>query len=1062
MRNKQIVLTLAFVLMAFGLYGLFNMPRNEFPDFTIRQGLLIGIYPGASSRQVEEQLTTKVEQYLFSFEEVDKNKTYSYSREGIMYLYVEVRGSVDRNRTAAFWNKLKNGILIFQQTSLPPDVQGVIVNSDFGSTSAVLLAVESKTRPYKDLKNYVNALEDGLRKLPALSKITDSGGLPEQVSLYVDNNKLAQYGLNAGALVQALQRQGAIGAAGDVKTASLNVPVHVATYYKDETELGSQIVQSDASGHVVRLRDVATVRREYDQDPASYVTSDGVKTFIVSLEMTPGRNIVQFGDEVDQRLNALTRTFPPDIKLTKLANQPKVVDESISHFMREFGIALVAVIIITLLLLPFRIAAVAAATIPITIACTLAVMYALGIELDTVTLAALIIVLGIVVDDPIVVIDNYVEKLDHGLSVWDAARSSAQELFPSVFTATLAISATFAPLMLFMEGTARDFIGSFPVTIIIALSLSLIISMLLVPFFNTLFIKTGLKQQVKEGEQPEKPADQQKKTLLDRVQDVYNGTLARAFNHPWLTIGLTVAAVGVGVFMMSQLKQQLFPKVERNQLAIEIYLPSGYNLTRTDSVVKRLEKVMAQDKRIEHYTSFIGSSSPRFHTLYAPNLPAPNYAQVLVNTTSEETTEEVLADYAAKYSNAFPSAYVRMKQLTMVNAAAPIEVRISGDSLADLEGVAPHVEALARRTPGVTWVRTDFDQMQPTVALGLRPDEAGRLGFSRKDLTDAMAMNLQGLPATQLWEGDYRLNVVVKTPADQRRSGAQLRELTLASPSTHTVVPLRQVATVRPAWENGEIGRRNGVRTLTVRVDIGKDDVANDVLGSLRPQVDKLKLPPGVAITYGGELELQLENITPMGLSLLFSVVLIFFILLFHFRSLKHALLSLTTIPLCIFGAALGLLLLHYPFGFTSFLGILSLCGIVVRNGIILTDFAGEMRAHEGMSVRDAAIHAGERRMRPIFLTSAAAAVGVVPMIISRSTLWGPLGTVICFGLLFSMVLTLFALPVLYWLFFRSEDEEKNQHPVDEPTQRGVAAPVVAALLLLGAPPPTPSSAASR
>ncbi|MGI4973515.1 MAG: efflux RND transporter permease subunit, partial [Janthinobacterium lividum] len=986
MRNKQVVLALAFTLMAFGLYGLFNMPRNEFPDFTIRQGLLIGVYPGASSRQVEEQLTTKVEQYLFSFEEVDRNKTYSYSREGMMYLYVEVRGSVDRHGAAEFWNKLKNGMLIFQQTSLPRDVQGVIVNSDFGSTSAVLLAVESKTRPYKDLKNYVNSLEDELRKLPGLSKITDTGGLPEQVSLYVDNNKLAQYGLNAGALVQALQRQGAIGAAGDVKTASLDMPVHVSTYYKDETELADQIVHSDDNGHVVRLRDVATVRREYDQDAASYVTSDGVKTFIVSLEMTPGRNIVQFGDEVDKRLSALTRTFPPDIKLTKLANQPKVVDESISHFMREFGIALVAVVIITLLLLPFRIAAVAAATIPITIACTLAVMYALGIELDTVTLAALIIVLGIVVDDPIVVIDNYVEKLDHGLNVWDAAKSSAQELFPSVFTATLAISATFAPLMLFMQGTARDFIGSFPVTIIIALSLSLIISMLLVPFFNTLFIKTGLKKEAKEGKDGQEPT-KPKKTLLDRVQDVYNSTLERAFNHPWLTVGLTVAAVAAGVLMMGKLKQQLFPKVERNQLAIEIYLPSGYNLTRTDSVVKRLEKIMARDSRIEHYTSFIGSSSPRFHTLYAPNLPSPNYAQVLVNTTTEETTEEVLADYAKKYSNAFPEAYVRMKQLTMVNAAAPIEVRIAGDSLADLEGVARRVEPLARNTQGVTWVRTDFDQRQPTVALGLRPDEAGRLGFSRKDLTDAMAMSLQGLPATQLWEEDYRLDVKVKTPAAQRRSGSQLGELNIASPSTHTVVPLRQVAAVRPAWEHGEIGRRNGVRTLTVRVDIGKDDVANDVLGLLRPQVDKLKLPPGVAITYGGELELQLENITPMGLSLLFSVVLIFFILLFHFQSLKHALLSLTTIPLCLFGAALGLLLLHYPFGFTSFLGILSLCGIVVRNGIILTDFAGEMRAHEGMSVRDAAIHAGERRMRPIFLTSAAAAVGVIPMIISRSTL---------------------------------------------------------------------------
>jgi multidrug efflux pump subunit AcrB len=1036
MRHKTVVMAVVFTLMAFGLYGLFNMPRNEFPNFTIRQGLVIGVYPGASARQVEEQLTSKVEAYLFSFEEVDKSKTYSYSRDGIAYIYVEVNKRIDRNGTAEFWNKLKNGVLIFQRTSLPPDVQGLVVNSDFGSTSAVLLAVESKTRPYKDLRHYVTAIENNLRQLEGLSKISDSGGLPEQVSLYVDNNKLAQYGLSAGQLVQTLQQQGSVRPTGDLKTGALNVPVRLSTFFRSETELADQIVKTDAQGGgVVRLRDVATVRREYDPDPASYVTSGGVKSFIVNLEMQPGRNIVQFGKEVDARLAALERTFPPDIKLVKLANQPAVVDESIAHFMREFGIALLAVVAVTLLLLPIRIAAVAGATIPITIACTLALMFVLGIELNTVTLAALIIVLGIVVDDPIVVIDNHVEKLDHGLSVWDAARESARELFPSVFTATLAISAVFVPLIVFMKGTARDFLGDFPVTIVLALTLSLLISMLLVPAFNTLFVKKGLKQ-LEAADQPSSDSSPgaEKKSLLDRVQNGYDWLLQKAFAHVWVTLGLTVGAVLAGLLMMSRLPQQLFPTVERNQLAIEIYLPSGYNLARTDSVVKGMERLLARDQRIEQYTSFIGSSSPRFHTLYAPNTPTPNYAQILVNTTTEETTVEVLREYAHKYDIAFPDAHVRMKQLSM-GPNIPIEIRIAGDSLRDLQAVANQVLALGRRTPGVTWARTDFDEMRPAAALRLRPDEAGRLGLSRQDLTNAVAMNLQGVQATQLWEEDYPVDVKVRTPLGDRRGVGQLRDLSVASPSTHAVVPLRQVADVRPAWEFGEIGRRNGVRTLTVRLDIGLGGLANDVLGKLQPEITQLQLPPGVAITYGGELEAQQENLTPMGLSLLLSVVVLFFILLFHFQSIKHALLSLTTLPLSLFGASFGLLAMGYPFGFTSFLGLLSLCGIVVRNGIILTDFAGEMRKHEGLSVRDAAIHAGERRMRPIFLTSAAAAVGVVPMIASGSDLWGPLGSVICFGLLFSMVLTLFALPVLYWLFFRKEDEQPTEQPDQSVTQ---------------------------
>jgi multidrug efflux pump subunit AcrB len=1037
MRNKQLVLAVVLTLVAFGLYALFNMPRAEFPDFTIRQGLLIGVYPGASSKQVEQQLTTKVEQYLFSFEEVDKTKTYSYSRDGIAYIYVEVNKSVNRSGTAEFWNKLKNGMLIFQRQSLPREVQGVVVNSDFGSTSAVLLAVESKTRPYKDLKKYVTGIEDNLRQLDWLSKISESGGIAEQVSIYVDNNKLAQYGLSASQLTQALQQQGAVAATGDLKTGTLNMPVHLASYYRTEGQLAEQIVRTDERGNVVRLRDVATVRREYNPDPDSYVTSDGVKSYVVSLEMKTGRNIVEFGKLVDERLAEVQRTLPPDIKLVKLANQPQVVDESISHFMREFGIALVAVIIVTLLLLPFRIAAVAGATIPITIACTLAVMFALGIELNTVTLAALIIVLGIVVDDPIVVIDNHVEKLDHGLSVWDAARESAKELFPSVFTATLAISATFAPLMLFMEGTARDFIGSFPITITIALSLSLIISMLLVPYFNTIFIKTGLHQQPKAGEEAPAP----KKSLLDRVQNGYDWLLERAFGYVWLTLALALGAVVAGVLIMGKLQQELFSKVDRNQLAIEIYLPSGYTLARTDSVVKRLEHLMAGDKRIAHYTSFIGSSSPRFHTLYAPNLPSPNYAQVLVNTTSEEATIEVVHDYEARYANAFPAAYLRMRQLNMGGVLAPIEIRVIGDSIRDLKAVAARVQDLARHTTDVTWVRTDYDQMEPMASLRLRPDEAGRLGLSQQDLSNALAMNLQGLPATQLWEEDYPVDVKVRTPVGGRRSAAQLRDLSVVAPSAHAVVPLRQVADVGATWEEGEVGRRNGVRTLTVRLDIASSTVANDVLSRMRPALDKLALPDGVRLGYGGDLEQQIENNKPMGLSLLFSVVLIFFILLFHFRSIKHALLSLTTMPLSIFGAALGLLMMGFPFGFTAFLGLLSLCGIVVRNGLILSDFADHMRTQEGLSVREAALHAGKRRMRPIFLTSSAAAVGVIPMIISRSTLWGPLGTVICFGLLFSMVLTLFALPVLYWLFFRKEDEQQK---AEEPEAEQLRAPQLA------------------
>jgi multidrug efflux pump subunit AcrB len=1020
MRYHVLPLTLASVLVILGVLGLFNMPRNEFPQFTIRQGVVAGYYPGASSAQVEEQLTKKVEEYLFSNNEVDKTKTYSYSKDGMMYIFLEVSEHVSDSDTKAFWNKIKNGVLTLQ-AQLPKEVKGIMVNSDFGNTSALLLAVESSTMPYKDLQKNVEEIEAELRHVKEVAKITHLGNLNEQISIYIDNNKLLQNGITSGSLLNVLQNEGAINGAGSEDGKVIDRPIHLTSFYKTEADLAEQVIRRDDHGNVTRLRDIATIKREYDE-PDSYVTSNGTKSIIISLEMVGGKNIVQFGKALEERLEKVSANLPPNIKMVRLANQPEVVDESISHFMKEFGFALIGVVIVALILLPIRVAAVAAATIPITIAATLGIMYMLGIELNTVTLAALIVVLGIVVDDPIVVIDNHVEKIDHGMSVWDAAKSSAQELFPSVFTATLAISATFFPLMLFMTGTAKDFISVFPITISIALFLSLIISMLLVPYFNTLFIKKGLHDPNKQND---------KKSMLDYLQAFFDKHIGNAIKYYKLTVVFGVLSVILGVVFMGMLPQQLFPTVDRNQFSIEVYLPSGYNLSQTDSVVKGMERILKKDERVENYTSFIGTSSPRFHTVYAPNLAAKNYAQILVNTISEDATKEVVAEYISKYKNVFPSAYVRMKQLNMAGVPAPIEIRISGDDIAKLKQVASRVTEIGKKHTQVIWVRSDYNEMQEGIKLNIKTQELARLGLTKQDISNTIAMHTDGINATRVWEGNYQIDVKVKASKASSKSISNLMDLNIPSQQTSGSVPLRQVADIQPDWHEGQLVRRNSIRTLTVRMDVAQKAVANDVLAALRPDIEALKLPNGVEIGYGGELEMQKENEGPMGTALLMSVILIFLILIWHFKKMKHALLSLTTMPLSLLGASFGLIVTGYPFGFTTFMGLLALCGIVVRNGIILIDYADELRAHEGKSVREAAVLSAERRMRPIFLTSCAAAVGVTPMIISGSPLWGPLGTVICFGLMISMLLTLFVLPTLYWLFFRKEDELTSEKQVE-------------------------------
>ena len=1017
MKNKVFPIALAFTFLMIGLIGLFNMSRNEFPDFTIRTGLVVGVYPGATAEEVETQLTSKLEKYLFSFNEVDKTKTYSYSKDGMSYVYLEVANRVGKDETQQFWNKLKNDLFVFQQRSVPKGVKGIVVNSDFGNTAAMILSVKSETRPYKDLELHVEDIADDLRQIEDMAKISYSGGLTEQIEIQVDQNKLAEYGISPGMLMQSLQTRGTILPGGTLEEANFDKPIHLDAFLHDITDVADHIVKTDDNGHVVKVSDIAQVKKAYE-DPDSFIQTGGEKAMIITLEMAKGNNIVQFGEEVKEHLAKLEAELPSDIEISTSADQPVAVDHSISHFMKEFGYALMGVIIVCMLLLPFRVASLAAATIPITISATLAVMYMLGMELNTVTLAALIVVLGIVVDDPIVVIDNYIEKLDEGESRWNAAYHSAKELFPSVFTATLAISATFFPLMFFMSGTAKDFLSTFPFTISIALFLSLAISILLVPFLNTVFIKKGLHSDKDEQEK------QKKKSMLDRLQNFFNRTVEKAMKHYKLTVLAGILAVLFGGYLFSNVSQELFPIVERDQFAVEVTLSQGSNLEETAAVVNEFEKILTKEERVENYTSFIGESSPRFHMVYAPNLPAKNFAQILVTTTSNDATEELLEEYDKKYAEMFPNAYLRMKQLNMVSKPAPIEIRLYGDDIEELQEYGNLVIDAARKTPQTIWSRSNFGERYPTISIDIKEDQAAQVGLTKEDIGNNIAMNMEGLQATQLYEDDYAINVKIKSENSEAQSISELNQLSIISPTTGKIVPLKQVAEVKPSWEQEQIVRRNGRRCLTIRVDIEKGAVANVVLDKIRPKLEELNIPKHIEIGYGGEYEMSQENLVPMQVSLLISILLIILILIWHFKSFKHAFLSFMTMPLSILGAALGLLLMQYPYGFTSFLGVLALCGIVVRNGIILIDFADELREHHGKNVWDAAMQSAQRRMRPIFLTSSAAAVGVTPMIISRSSLWGPLGTVIAFGLLVSMVLTLYVLPVLYWLFFRNEENQ--------------------------------------
>lgn len=1013
LKYPQVTISVLVLVFIVGAYSLVSMPRREDAKIHVRIGQVIAYYPGANSLQVEEQVTRKLEQYLFQYEEVKKEKTISMTRDGVAIINVWVNDHVENLDT--FWSKLNHQLLVLKAVNLPPGVQGPFVNYEFGDTEALLIAVEMDQPDDARLRDYILQLEDHLKTIKAVSKIKRIGEQKEQIVITSDSARLSQYGISLANVVQVLQSQNNIGPAGDVKTADAKVVLHSEGYYKTADEIADQIIGTAGTGQVVRLKDVARIERRY-QEPTSKTMVNGCNTMLLAVQMHEGNNIVAFGKEVDKKLDQATRRLPSGVKLTTIVNQPRIVDKNVSQFMREFLMAIIAVLLIIVLLLPFRVAAVAAAAIPMTIAVTFAVMHAIGIELHQVSLASLIVVLGMVVDDAIVVADNYVELLDKGIERQTAAWLSATELVIPILTATLAIIAAFLPLVI-LTGMVREFIIALPLTVAIALSSSFVVAMLFTPILCMTFIKKGIRDSSAEI-----PSGKKKFSMLNVMQRGYNKTIAWCMAHPALTIAGCLSSLVLAALLYQVVPQKFFPAAERNQFVVDLWMPTGTKLEKTEQAVLSIHNLIKNDSRVVSYATFIGAGAPRFYYNFTPEPPVENFAQILINTKTDEETRQLRLELNAKADREVPEGNIRARLLQQGRSyVAPVEIRIVGDELPTLKETAVRIQEIVHRTGMTASVRTDFKEDYYGVAIGLK-DSAARLGFTATAVARSVHAGFTGVPVSTLYEGNKPVEILLRLDERNRRNFDDLQNMYLTSPVTGAAVPLRQIATLEPQWHTGRIMHRNGLRTLTVLCEPAEGVLASELLKKIRPDIDGLTLPVGYTIEYGGEYENRRETFSEMSLALGISLLLIFLVLLFQFRNLKESSMVMLTIPLSVFGALLGLLVTRNSFGFTAFVGLMSLSGLVVRNAIILIDHANDL-LRQGVSIPAAALEAGKRRLRPIFLTASAAAVGVLPMILSGSPMWSPLASVIAVGLMFGMVISLLLVPVLYAQVMKPSDK---------------------------------------
>ena len=1005
MHYRQIVVLITCCLMALGIVGLAKMNKNEFPDFTVRQGIVVAVYPGATAEEMEAQVTEPLEKYIFSYKEVKKSKTKSYSMDGMSVIQVELND--DLTEKDAFWSKFKHGVSDFK-SELPQGVMALQVNDDFGDTSALLIAMESKDKTYRELNEYMKQLEDSLREIESVGRLKVYGMQKEQISIYLDNQKLSQYGLSDTQVFMTLSGKGFVTTGGTLNSSGYKSPVYVEHSLNRLHDVQQTIVYSDRQGNVVRLKDIARVVREYPQ-PDSYVTYNGGKCIILSLEMKKGQNISAMGWAIDEKMKAFEQTLPEDVRISKITDQPYVVNESVLSFLEELLTAICAVILVVIVLMPFRVALVAAMTIPVTIFVSLGIFYTFGVELNTVTLAALIVTLGMIVDDAIVIIDAYMDYMAEGMSRWHASISAARHFFKSIISATMAISITFFPFLITLTGTVGDFLTWFPWAIFIILFVSMFVAQLVVPILQFFMIKKPITSEAK---------------VLVVLQRAYDWLIDRCFGHPKATVAVAVACCVAGALLMTGLPQRMMPDAERNQFAVEITLPTGTSLSRTAQVADSLERQIRRDERVVSVTSFKGCSSPRFHNAYAPQMGGPNFAQFIVNTVGNEATDVLVQKYKSELSEAYPDAFVRIKQLSYSPESAPIEVRLTGEDLGLLHAMADTVMQRMREMPELLLVRPDYNEPLATTRIVLDEDVASRMGITNSSVEQSMAMRYtDGLTVSTAWDGDYDTDVKLKsTRSDEATPQDVMDELIPAGLGS---VPLRQIASVRPGWQYGQIPHRNGLRTFTVMAEVAGTTNVMGMSETLMERLSDIQLPEGVKMSYGGQWEGDNEQSPNIMAALIIAVAIIFFILLWHFKRISTATLIMSCLLLCVFGAAVGVIIQGVDFGMTCILGIVSLMGILVRNGIIMFDYAEELRETERLTAHDAIYLSAKRRMRPILLTSLAASVGVIPMILSGSHLWSPMGAVICYGTMITMLFILTVMPVLYDNMMRHSDERR-------------------------------------
>jgi len=1016
--HRALVLFMIILLGAAGVYSYLNLGRAEDPSFTIKTMIVHVGWPGATAAELQAQAVDKVEKKLQELPYLDRIE--SYSQPGGAFIRVTLSDKTPPAKVKDLWYQVRKKVGDIKN-ELPPGITGPDFNDEYGDVYSALYMLTAEGLSLADLKARAEDIRQRLLRVHDVNKVDIIGERPQKIFIEFSHAKLAMLGLTPQQIFDSVARQNAVVSGGSVDTSADRINLRVTGAFSGVAAIAAVPVHAD--GQIFRLGDIATVKRGYEDPPSFLVREDGKPALGLGVSMQDGANIITLGKNLKGAMNAVVSELPVGIEITQIADQPHIVNESVSEFVETFAEALIIVLVVSFLSLGWRTGIVVALSVPLVLAIVLLVMYATGLDLHRITLGALIIALGLLVDDAIIAIEMMVVKMEQG---WDRARAATfawtSTAFP-MLTGTLVTAAGFLPVG-FAKSSAGEYAGGIFWIVGLALIASWIVAVLFTPYLGFKLLPNLAKLGAHEN--PDAIYDTRVYRALRRV-------IGWCLRWRKTVVAFTALLFVGSIAGFALVQQQFFPTSTRSELFFEMRLPEGTAIGVTDASAKRAERLLAGDPDIVTYTTYVGQGSPRFWLGLNPVLPNPNFAQIVIVTKDLAARERVKAKLERAIADgAAPEARARVDRFLFGPPVGfPVQFRVVGPDPMKVRAIAEEVRQVMAANAKIVDPHLDWSEQVKSIRLEVDQDRARALGLTPQDVAQTLQTLLLGYTVTQYREGIEHIDVVARAVASERLELNRLPALTITS-RNGVAVPLSQVAQLHYEYEEPILWRRNRDMVLTVRGDIVDRVQAPDVSKAVEPKLQSIKdaLPYGYRIETGGSIEESVKANSALLAVFPVMAIAMLAILMIQLQSFSRLALVFATAPLGLIGATGALIVSNRPFGFVALLGLIALAGMIMRNTVILVDQIDRDIA-AGHGRHRAIIDATVRRARPVILTALAAILGMIPL--AGSIFWGPMAITIMGGLLVATALTLLVVPALYALWFRVRGEETDNAPAFHP-----------------------------